>query len=191
MHFVTGNRRAPGVGARHLGKCFSGRQPCLHIKIVKPIRRTGRAFYAVRIGNPAAKHLIASANAHDLPAPPDMGGEIDIPALLPQVSEIGNGCLGAGENNQVRIARQRLTRRHHDEVHIRLGDQRVEIVEVGNMGQARNGNPDRPADRAALPVLERHGIFLGKVSHRRQIRQHAEGTVPGPPGNHGEAVVEQ
>src|SRR3546814_17251690 len=81
------------------------------------------------------QHLISAADAEDRPAPPHMGGDVDVPTLRAQELQIGNGRFSAGQDYERSAGRDRLSWGNHGEPHGWLLRQRVEIVEIGNAGQ--------------------------------------------------------
>src|SRR3546814_13673833 len=70
-----------------------------------------------------------------MPAPPHMGGDVDVPTLRAQELQIGNGRFSAGQDYERSAGRDRLSWGNHGEPHGWLLRQRVEIVEIGNAGQ--------------------------------------------------------
>ena len=105
----------------------------------------------------AAEHLIAAANAEDMPALAAMRQDVDVPALAAQEGEIGERRLRSRQDDQRRVARQRLARPDQDQLDRRLGAQRVEIVEIGDVRQQRHGDPDpRPHPPASLTLPPPH-----------------------------------
>src|SRR3546814_5226722 len=60
-------------------------------KVAQPRDCGSRSFNAVRISDGSAQHLISAADAEDMPAPPHMGGDVDVPTLRAQELQIGNG----------------------------------------------------------------------------------------------------
>ena len=56
------------------------------------------------IGDAAAEHLVAAAQAEHAAAAADMGDDVDVPALLPQDGEIGDGRLRARQEDEIGLA---------------------------------------------------------------------------------------
>ena len=101
------------------------------------------ALDAMGIAHDAAEHLVAAADAHDMAAAPAMGGEVAVPAVAAEVDEVGDGRFRAGNDDQPGILRQRPARRDEDDLDLRLGLQRIEIVEIGDARQHRHGDLQR------------------------------------------------
>ncbi len=111
------------------------------VEQLEPRRLARLAFDALRVGDTAAEHLEAAAKPEDVPALGIMRQEIDVPALLPQKGEIGEGCLGARQDHQGGVKRQRLPRPDQHQLDTGFGAQRIEIVEIGDVWQQRRGDP--------------------------------------------------
>ncbi len=71
-----------------------------------------------------------------------MRRDIDVPALGAQCGQIGERRLGAGQDHEIRIPRQRRPRRHDLEADVGLGRQRVEVIEIRDPRQPRHRDPD-------------------------------------------------
>jgi hypothetical protein len=90
----------------------------------------------------ASQHLVSTANSQHLAAASGMSLEVDVPALRPQRVEIGDRRLRAGQQHEVGADRQRLAPAHHHHAHARLGPERVEVVEIGDVRQERHRDGD-------------------------------------------------
>ena len=90
-----------------------------------------------------------------------------------QRREIADGGLGARQQDQVGIARQRVAGLDQLDAHIRLGAQRVEIVEIGDARQPRHRDLDRARSSARAIAVQRHRIL-----RRQQVRASNHGTTP-------------
>src|SRR6185437_12030737 len=101
-----------------------------------------RTLDSLWIVDSAAEHLIAAAQTEHAAAAAKMGNDIDVEARVTQRREIGDGRLRTGQDDEVGVARQRCARLHFDEIDRRLRIERVEIVEICDMRQQRNGNLD-------------------------------------------------
>ena len=66
----------------------------------------GRALYALGVGDLAAEHLVAGAEAEDAAAAAEVGGDVDVEAGGAEGAEVGDGGLGAGEEDEVGVAGQ-------------------------------------------------------------------------------------
>src|SRR6185437_11490898 len=140
MHLIATNQRAgQRVEALRGDKALLAREFGLDLEQAEALFDARRAFDAVRIGDAAAEHLIAGANAENAAATPRMGVQIDIPALAAQYREIGARRLGTRQDHQ--IAHWQGPSRHDEiELDAAFGAQRIEIVEIGDMGEERNGD---------------------------------------------------
>ncbi len=107
------------------------------------------------------EHLIAAAEPKHAPAAPHMRGDVDVPALLAQCGEIGDGRLRPRQDDQVADG-EGAAALDHDEVDIGLGRQRIEIVEIGDMRQERDGNPDLAAAPRVAGTNKIVGVFGGQ-----------------------------
>ena len=75
-------------------------------------RRPGGPSMPSRIGDGVAEHLVAAAEAeHACRRARRMGQDVDVPALRAQRGEIGDGRLGAGQDDEIGVGRDRLARR--------------------------------------------------------------------------------
>jgi hypothetical protein len=147
----------------------------------------------LRIGDRPAEHLVAAAQAEHRAAAPDMGGNVDVPALLAQERQVGDGRFRAGQQHQVGVAGQRPARPEQVDRHVGLGAQRVEIVEIGDPRQERHDDADRPARPAGAGgiVVEAHGVLGGQLAGRGEERQHAKAAEAGAILYDAEAAGEQ
>ena len=112
-----------------------------------------------------------------------MGFEINVKARGTEIGEIGNGRFGAGQQHNFGIAGQSLARFDHDYPHVRLGQQRVEIIKIGDAGQNWHGNR-QPAVAGRARNGQRHGIFGRQFLSIAEKRHKAKGAPAGAPGNH-------
>ena len=77
---------------------------------------------------------------------------------------VGDRRLRSGQDDQVGVAGKRVARRDEQHGHIRLGDQRIEVVEVGDARQPRDGDADRLPTRCCRTIsIENDGV-LGRQS---------------------------
>ena len=90
--------------------------------------------------NFAAQHLIPTTNANDVTAAAVMRLKINIPAIGAKIFQITDGGLAAGQDYERRVTGQGVTLFNNFDGDIWLGDQRVEIIEVGNPRQTRHGD---------------------------------------------------
>src|SRR5580658_1467812 len=89
-----------------------------------------------------------------------MSRYVDVESSVKQRREIRNRCFRAWEHNQIGIARNWIARPDADNVNCRLGIERIEIVEIGNVRQYRDSDPDSCA-RLRWPVLLQRQRILG------------------------------
>ena len=71
--------------AGHFQQALIAGERGLHIKQAKTFDAFRRAFHALHIMHGLAQHLETAANAQNLAAAPDMRGQINVPALRPEV----------------------------------------------------------------------------------------------------------
>ena len=79
-----------------------------------------------------AEHLVAAANADDAATAAHMRGYIAVPSLFTQIQQVTDRRLRARQHHQSRIGRQTLSSADEDQIDIRFGPQRIEIVEIGD-----------------------------------------------------------
>ena len=95
-----------------------------------------------------------------------------VPPLVPQHREVGQGRLGARENNRIRLSRNWLAGGNETDFHIRLGAQRIEIVEVADPRQHRHGNKNGTAFQSGL--VQHDSVFCGQPRGTLQPWHDAE-----------------
>src|SRR5208283_714244 len=89
-----------------------------------------------------------------------MREKIDIPAFPPEAGKIGNRRFRAGQNDKRRPGWQSLAAPDHHETDLAFQIERIEIVEIGDAGQAWDSDrdpslPERLASWKALRILLR------------------------------------
>ena len=149
----------------------------VHLEQAQPGHGAGRAFEAERIGELAAEHLEAAADADHLAAVAQVAADRRLPALGAQPGEVGLHALGAGQHDQVG-GRDRLPGADPAEIHLRVQAQRVEVGVVGDARIHRRDHAQRGRARAHVcgAVGER---VLGVEEEPVQVGQHAEHRPPG------------
>ena len=161
MDFVALQRRVEDRGA---GGTVADRLFRLHdrldIQQAKAFRLAYVALDAVRIAHHAAQHLVAAANANDMPTASNMPLEVAVPPLLPQEQQVAYGGLGARQDHKARILRQWMAGRHEHDLDRRLGPERIEVIEIGDARQHRHGDLERAA-LAGCQSLQ-HDRILGR-----------------------------
>src|SRR6266567_1488473 len=159
MHLIPLNRHSGRkLDARDLAEAFGADQNGLDVEQPEPRYSPLTPLDAEGVRDASAQHLVAAAEAEDLPAVAVMGEQVDVPTLASQEFEIADRRLRTGKDHQHDIARQRLPGWHKDQLYPRLGSQRVEIIEIGDAGQQWDSDPDRPpalTRRAALGARSR------------------------------------
>ena len=108
--------------------------------------------------------------------------DIDVPALITQHGEVGNGGFGAGQQDQVGLGGDRAAGLDNVDGDVRLGGQRVEVVEIGDARQARHGDAHGPVG-AAGPLVQRHRVFRRQRSRTREPWDDAVADHAGAPGH--------
>jgi len=189
VDFIALNRQA-GAGMTGLDP----RQPLVRrhhgfdVKKTQARRLARRSFNAIWITNLPAQHLVPPTNAQNMPAAPDMGGKINVPALRPQISQIAARGFGSRQNHQPRIPRNGFARAHHDKVDTGFGLQRIKIIEIGNARESKAG------DRDAFAPWGRGNVqrILGRQEMRlRKPRHHAKSAPASVRRNQPIAIVEK
>ncbi len=136
MDFISGNRRAAlQMRRRDRPHDLVAREHRVDGEQAKAGAGARQPLDPVRIADRAAKHLIAAAQAEHAPATPHMGGQIDVPPLRPEESQIGDGRFRAGQDDEIGIRRQRLAGRHQPEIDLGLLRQGIEIIEIRDAAQ--------------------------------------------------------
>ena len=128
---------------------FQGRR---HVEQPQPRHRPRRALDPVRIGDLAAQHLVAAADAQHVAAAAHMRGEVDVPAVGAEIGEVGAGGFRAGDQHQRR--RRPGSARPGSTMSTTTpgsADKRVEVVEIGDPRQPRHGDLHARSRAAALP----------------------------------------
>ena len=120
-------------------------------------RGNSGGFYLVRVGNPLSQHLVAAADAEDDTAPVLGVQDRRLQAVLPEPLQIGNGALGAGEDDHIRLHQ---VFRLFDVAQGHIGDplQGSQVRKVGDPGQLHHGDVDvlprgAPVEPAGQAVL--------------------------------------
>ena len=106
--------------------CLIRQEFRLHLEQAEPGQLLNVRFHAVRVQYPKTEHLVPAADADDVP--PEAGDGLGEAALL-QVTEVGDGGLAAGEDENIATF-QLLWRLQIGEGAVRLA---VECVEVGEV----------------------------------------------------------
>mmetsp|Transcript_4896 Transcript_4896/g.15809 ORF Transcript_4896/g.15809 Transcript_4896/m.15809 type:complete len:370 (+) Transcript_4896:2614-3723(+) len=176
MDFIALEARAQRL-ARHLAQHLVATNHRFDIQQAKPRNLARRPLNPLRVGNPAAQHLIAAAQAEHGPPPSHMGEDIDLPSFAPQKGHIGQSRLRSGQHDHRRIG-DRLARRDHHQLDTRFEAQGIEIVEIGDARGNRAGN-DEVVSLAHRAAFEDHRIFARKPPCRAQPWHDAE---PAPAG---------
>src|SRR6516164_7051963 len=84
-----------GVNSRDARETFLRRHDRHDVEKPEPRRLAGRPFNAIGIGNVAAKHLVAAAEAEHMSAVAVMRENVNVPALRPEKSKIAARRFGA------------------------------------------------------------------------------------------------
>ena len=93
-----------------------------------------------------------------------MGSNVDVKTGAAQRRKVCNGRFRARQNNERGIPGQRRRGPHPHQLDRRLGIERVEVIEIGNVRQDRNGNPHARLRFFGRGSIERERIFGGKHS---------------------------
>ena len=165
----------------------------MNVEQIETGARCALPFDPLRVFDELAEHLIAGADAEHAPAAAYVRLQVDVPALRAEELEVGDRRLAAGQDDEVRIERQRPTRRDEFELHLRLEPQRVEVVEVRDVRHVRDRDPNARAFArvASAGMLQLHGIFRRQRSSRMQPRHDAERRPAGARFDRVDAGAEQ
>ena len=105
-----------------------------------------------------------------------MGGDVDVEAGGAQGAQVGERGLGAGEEDEVDVAGNRRSGADAQEIDVGLGREGVEVVEIGDVGQDRDGDADPAAARRGGGLAgERLGVFGGESVGRLRRRGRGRG----------------
>ena len=136
-------RYAPIIADRHRLSLAKGFIPGHHRFNVKQAQTgfTARLpLNPVRVMHHPAQHLIAATNPDHMPTATIMSGNVHIPALIFQESQISQCRFAARQNHQITITGDHLARLDQQQFNPIFGRQRIKIIKIGNTGQMRNGN---------------------------------------------------
>ena len=124
----------PGTGLAVAEHGINGQKPhAMHLPA---------AFGAVRVGKGFAQHLIAAADTHHRRTGVGQLAYRRFQPALPQPEKVGQGALGAGEDDQIGVTQLPGTL-HIPHAHSRMLVQQGEVGEVGNSGQTNHSNIQR------------------------------------------------
>ena len=143
------------------------------------------------IGDAAAEHLVAAADAQDKSAAPQMGPQVDVPAEFPQRREIGDGRLRSRQDDQRGVARHRLMRPEKDQIDAGFQSKRIEIVEVGDARIDQHGDAQPAVGAGDSTVLQDHRVFRRQSMRVGEERHQAQRLPACAVGDERHAVVEQ
>src|ERR1051326_1992375 len=73
-----------------------------------------------------------------------MRGDVDVESGRAQRGEIRNRGFGTWQYDEIGVARQHAACAHANKLDARLGLERIEIVEIGDMRQDRHRDPEAP-----------------------------------------------
>ena len=118
-----------------------------------------------------------------------VGEDVDVPALGAEGGEVGEGRLGAGNDDEVG-GRQRAAGFDDFQAYAGGEPQRVEIVEIGNARQARHGNGEGPLP-ACWRRLQREHVLGRELAGIGIDRDRAETGDAGVIGDEDAAVLEE
>ena len=143
-----------------------------------------------RIGEAAAEHLVAAAQAEHVAAAARMRLDVDVPTLLAQEREVADGRFRARQDDDIGVARDRLSGTDELEPHARLHAERIEIVEIRDARQHRHDDLERGGFRCARS-LEVDGVLGRQPCGLRQPGHDAARRPAGEPVDRRNAVIEQ
>jgi hypothetical protein len=117
--------------------------------------------------------------------------DVDVPALGAQGGEVGDGRFRSRQDDEVGVAGQRPSRLNEGDRHVRLGGQRVEVVEVGDTRQPRHGDANRPGRPRRGRTIEDDRVLRRQPAGRLEPWHHAEARQVGALGDDAKPVAEQ
>ena len=140
-----------------------------------------------------SEHLIAAADAEHVAAAPAMSFDVDVPAGLAQRGEVGDGRLGAGQDDEVGVVPgSGSPGRRKIEFHAGLERERVEVVEVGDARIGEHGDERLAAGRRlSSATVEGERVLGGQAAGVLEERHEAEAGPAGGLLDGAHAVVEQ
>ncbi len=100
--------------------------------------------------------------------------EIDVEPGLAECRQVRDRGLRAGEDDGIGIARQRCAGTHPDEIDRRFGFQRIEVVEIGDVGQDRHRDPDPAFGLCRHRRIKRERVFGRQQPGIGEERDEAE-----------------
>ena len=117
-----------------------------------------------------------------------MGGDVDVPALCTERSEVGDGGFGSRQHDEIADGEGKSLL-HHEHLDVGLGGKRIEIVEIGDMRQMRHRNSDFAVAALVPPLDEKHRDPVAL----RWFYEGRKKDVPEPhplPGDYSQAYLE-
>ena len=163
----------------------------LYRQQVQAGRRSGKGLDPLGIVDHLSQHLVAAANAQQVPPGRDVAPQGVAPTGLMQPFEVAAGVLGAGQNHGL-DARKGLALFKIDQVQAVDGRQRIEVGEIGDMRQPdnRHGRPGARPGAEGLRFLDHHCV-LGFDAEGTEPRQHPEDRLAGLLHDPVDALLEQ
>ncbi len=162
VHLIAGKRHAIAGRSGHGFEALVVRQRGCDVEKAEALDRRRRAFNAAGIGDRVPEHLIAAAQPEHHSAASPMRGDVDMEPGGAQRLKIGDGRLRTGQQNQVGVAGQRYSRPDANELDSRLGIERIEIVEIGDVRQDRHRDA-----QARVGLCRPRGIERQRVLRRQ------------------------
>src|SRR5580704_19180075 len=112
-----------------------------------------------------------------------MSRYVDVESSIAQSCEISDRRFRAWQYDEIGVAGDRAARSNANDFNRRLGIERIEIVEIGNVRQDRHSDPDSCA-RLRWPVLlQRQRILRGEQVRVWEKRKQTERFPTGHQGN--------
>ena len=121
--------------------------------------------------------------------PAKCGQDIMIPPLGAQHREVSQCRFRTGQDNGVGFARDRLAGRDETQIDIGFSTQGIQIIEIADPRQHRNGDDDAMARR--LSPIEYDGVFCRKSRRAGQPGHDAERSPSRTLLDKAQTVVEQ
>ncbi len=151
----------------------------------------GRAFDPGGVGDAAAEHLVAAAQPEDGAAAAGVGDDVDGEAGGAQAARSAMVDFRAGEDDEVGVGGEDGACAKAEEVDGGLGVERVEVVEVGDVGQDRDGDAEAAAAAGVGGAGEGEGVLGGQAGGGVDVGHEAERGPAGAGGDQRHAVGEE
>ena len=192
MHLVPPDRpSAQALGAARLDEPLGASEHGIEVEEPEPRRLAPLALDPVWIPDDAPEHLVATAQPQQPAAPAQVRPDVHVPALRSEETHVADGRLRAGQDHEVGVARQGVTRRHEPHLDPGFGDQRIQIVEVGDTREHRDRGHEGRVGPGLGVAAHRHRVLRWQPVRMLEVRHHPETREAGPAADDLDAGVEE